>query len=183
MVRNEIGFQKIEFFDFNLNILGIRSSDHTPNRFNDQIIVFWKYAGNWTLKQYKATTDPGLYYLEHPLNSHGTAILKPGQYRGAYKIGLHRGKYKALTQKGPVTVIRDFDRDGNLDFHSGREQSGLFGINIHRSNANGESTLVDRWSAGCQVFANSNDFAEFMKICTKASLEWGNGFSYSLLAE
>lgn len=166
----------------NLNLVGIRSGNREPNRFDDQLAVFWKHDGSWTLKTYRITTDPGLYWLQNPSNTHGTAILKEGQYRGAYQIGKHRDKYKALVQRGPVTVIRDFDRDGRLDMNGGKEQTGLFGINIHRSNREVESKQVDRWSAGCQVFANPHEFSEFMKLCTQASLEWGNSFTYSLIS-
>ena len=44
-------------------------------------------------------------------NVKGTAILVPGQYRGAYKIGFHKGKYKALVQAKPVKLYIDNDKD------------------------------------------------------------------------
>src|SRR5690606_11409828 len=81
---------------YNLNIVGIRNSQGRPNSFDDQIWVFWRYENRWTLKKYKATTDPGLTYIKDPINSEGTAILKEGQYREAYRLGKHRGSYEAL---------------------------------------------------------------------------------------
>ena len=166
---------------YNLNIVGIRNNNTEPNSFDDDLWVFWKTENKWSLKKYKITTDPGLTYLQQPINESGTAILKEGQYRGAYQIGKHRNKYTALVQAKPVTVIRDFDRDSELDYNSGKEQSGMFGINIHRSSATGTSTLVNKWSAGCQVFARITEYNEFIKLCKLARDQWGNSFTYTLI--
>ncbi len=166
---------------YNLNIVGIRNNNNVSNSFDDWICLMWKYKGIWGFKKYKATTDPGLFYLNNPLNTLGTAILKEGRYSGAYRLGLHKGKYKALVQNAPLTIIRDFNRDNTLNFESGSQHTGFFGINIHRATASGESVFVNKWSAGCQVFANSNDYSDFLKICDKAVLEWGNSFTYSLI--
>ena len=172
---------KSDIKPYNLNIVGIRNDNSVPNSFDDELWVFWKYDNIWTLKKYQITTDPGLTYLEYPINESGTAILKEGQYRNAYKIGKHRNKYTALVQAKPVTVIRDFNRDSKLDFNSGKEQTGMFGINIHRSSANGESTLVNKWSAGCQVFSKISQYNEFIKLCKLAQDYWGNFFTYTLI--
>ncbi len=167
--------------NYDLNIVGIRNEGAEPNAFDDEIWVFWRFENRWTLKKFKATTDPGLTYLEDPLNAAGTAILKEGQYKGAWRLGKHHGKYDALVQASPVTVIRDFNRDNKFDFASGKEQTGIFGINIHRSSATGESLFVNKWSAGCQVFARINEYNEFIGLVKKAIGEWGNSFTYSLI--
>jgi hypothetical protein len=167
--------------NYNLNIVGVRSSDQTPNVFNDRLFVFWKFKKAKVLNQFRITTDPGLYWLKNPMNEKGTAILKPGQYLDIWQIGLHQGKYEALVQTGNFTVIRDFDRDVELDYNSGREEAGIFGINCHHAGEN--SQTVDKWSAGCQVFATIPDFDLFMDICRKARRVWGNSFSYTLLEE
>ena len=166
---------------FNLNIVGIRHDNTIQNSFDDEICIFWKYKSVWNFKRFKATTDPGLTYLRDPINEQGTAILKEGQYRGAYKLGLHRKKYTALVQAAPVTVMRDFNQDDRLDLYSGVEQTGFFGINIHRSSPTGESTLVNKWSAGCQVFANINNYNELIQLCKNATSEWGGLLTYTLL--
>lgn len=166
---------------YNLNIIGVRSVNSVPNQFDDWMFVFWRYHGEDVLKQYRITTDPGLYYLKNPMNVNGTAILPPGQYANCFKIGLHNGKYEALVQAKPITVIRDFNRDGKLDFDSARKDTGMFGINIHR--AGEDSQTVDRWSAGCQVFQRMDEFEEFMEDCRKARDIWGNSFTYTLLEE
>jgi hypothetical protein len=165
-----------------LNIVGVRSNTTKPNKFDDKIYAFWKEpTGGWKGKYWTATTDPGTYYLNNPLSNLGTAILKQGQYKDAYAIGLHKGQYTALVQTKPVTVIRDYDRNAVLDFYNGREETGLFGINIHK--AGKDSTEVDQWSAGCQVFSKSNDFAEFIDLAQKQKSLYGNKFTYTLIDE
>lgn len=168
----------------NLNIVGIRSSDAAPNNFDDSICCFFRDNNlEWKFFQWKATTDPGLYWLLHPMNVEGTAILVEGQYRGAYKLGLHRGTYQALVQSKPLKVIRDFDRDNVLEFESNNIEEGFFGINIHRASSSHTSTQVDKWSAGCQVFSSPNDFNLFMSFVHQALHLYSNSFTYTLLNE
>ena len=165
---------------YNLNLVGIRSSDPAPNVFSDQLWVFWKNKTYWDINIYRITTDPGLYWLQKPMNANGTGILKPGQYPGMWKIGIHK-TYEALVQVAPCTLIRDYNRDNKLDYHSGREETGLFGVNLHR--AGKDSQTVDRWSAGCQVFSQVREFNEFMKLARQARDLWGNLFTYTLMEE
>ncbi|MFI5195704.1 MAG: hypothetical protein ACHQD8_01320 [Chitinophagales bacterium] len=166
-----------------LNIVGIRSSNLTPNTFNDSINVLYKdEKGQWQYHSFPATTDPGTFWLKNPANPQGTAILKAGQYLNSHIIGLHRNKYTALVQRNPVTVIRDIKRDGTLDL-SGIEDRGLFGINIHRALQEGTTKYIDKFSAGCQVFANAADFNTFMALCEKHKALYGNSFTYTLLHE
>jgi len=113
------------------------------------------------------------------MNVDGTAILKPGQYRGAYKIGLHRG-YDALVQRKAVTVYRDKNRDETLDMAPSTAQEGMYGINIHKSGRK-KSTQVNRFSAGCQVFAEEAHFDELMSIVYCAKTKWGDSFTYTLV--
>ena len=167
---------------YQLNIVGIRSSATISNRFDDELHVFFRDGQlNWQHFTYSITTDPGTYWLEHPLNVDGTAILKSGQYINAYAIGLHRGQYKALVQFKPVTVIRDYNRDAVLDFMNGKESTGLFGINIHHASQVGTTNSVDKWSAGCQVFEKISAFNELMSFCEKHRQLYGNQFTYTLI--
>lgn len=166
-----------------LNIVGIRSESTSPNRFDDRICVFFKdQEGRWVFREYPATTDPGTYWLYNPMAPQGTAILAEGRYENAYQIGLHRSTYTALVQRGaPVTILRDYDRNAILDFNNGNAISGYFGINIHRANATGTTTVVDQHSAGCQVFSRKPDFDEFMLLCQGHSKLYGNAFTYTLI--
>jgi len=167
---------------YQLNIVGIRSSSTLSNRFDDRLLVFYKNPRfGWNFFAFAITTDPGTYWLKNPLNVDGTAILKEGQYVDAYSLGLHKGQYKALVQAKPVTVIRDYDRNAYLDFFNGNERTGYFGINIHRAIASGITSQVGKWSAGCQVFKNAEDFSKFLALCERHSNHYGNNFTYTLI--
>lgn len=184
LIINTLRVKTYETFirPYELNIVGIRSDSTLPNKFDDEIHVFFKNSsGKWIHYIFPATTDPGTYWLQNPMSPQGTAILKQGQYKGAYQIGLHRGKYYALVQSKPVTVLRDYDRNAILDFSNGKPDTGMFGINIHRASVNGTTKSVDSYSAGCQVFANTNDFNLFMQLCEKHKQLYGNSFTYTLI--
>jgi hypothetical protein len=167
---------------YQLNIVGLRSKNVDSNRFDDEVHVFYmKEDGKWNYHIFPATTDPGTFWLNNPLYPQGTAILAQGQNKDAYAIGLHNGKYEALVQVKPVTVIRDYDRDALLDFDNGVRESGIFGINIHRAESSGSTAFVDKYSAGCQVFKDADDFYAFMQLCTLHAKRYGNSFSYTLI--
>lgn len=166
---------------FELNIVGLRSKHTKPNRFDDEIHIFYKTnKRKWNYHLFKATTDPGTYWLNNPAYPQGTAILKEGQYKQAYAIGLHQNRYKALVQVRPVLVIRDFDRDSILDFKSDRIEKGS-GINIHHASSKGKTLYVDKYSAGCQVFQSAEDFQLFMLLCENHRELYGNVFTYTLI--
>jgi|TARA_R110000851_G_scaffold323052_1_gene489476 hypothetical protein len=172
---------------YDVNIIGIRNSatgDEVTNKFDDTLTISYKDEdGNWYYNEYGCTTDPGDDWMDKPWLEKGTAILKPGQYRGSHKIRLHGGKYTALGQKKDVTVYRDRDKDGKYDLNESTCDTGLFGINIHRatSKAGRKSTNVDKWSAGCQVIAANDEWHEFLGICQEARAVHGNSFSYTLI--
>ena len=169
---------------FELNIVGIRSNSTKPNSFDDSLNIYYKTSdGKWQFHQFAATTDPGTYWLMNPMNPQGTAIVKHGQYINSHRIGMHRGKYLALVQQRPLIVIRDYDRNATLDFMNGKEETGLFGINIHHASLNGTTRTVDKYSAGCQVFANINDFTLFMQLAERHKQLYGNDFTYTLIDE
>jgi hypothetical protein len=76
-----------------------------------------------------------------------------------------------------VKVYRDANKD--MTYDESKIQEGVFGINIHKAGA--DSTYVENWSEGCQVFKKSADFDEFMVIVKKAAALHGNSFTYTLL--
>jgi len=166
---------------YQLNIVGVRNAESQPNKFDDQLYVFYKdESNNWVLKEYPITTDTGTYWLLNPMSSLGSAMLKEGQYIDAYKQGLHKGQYTALVQQKPITTYRDYDRNAIFDFGQ-NESTGMYGINIHK--AGEDSQDVNKWSAGCQVFQKSDDFQEFMQLTDKHKANYGNNFTYTLLDE
>lgn len=168
---------------YKLNIVGVRADSIEPNRFDDTINVFYRdQNGKWQFHSWPATTDPGTYWLGSPMHPQGTAIMCQQQVVDSYGIAKHRDKYYALCQiHEPVCVIRDYDRDAYLDFQNGTRMDGMFGINIHRASARGTTKEVDRYSAGCQVFANADDFQTFMQLCETHRSLHDNYFTYSLI--
>lgn len=174
------------FFDkkpYKLNVVGVRNPKNTsPIKFEDQIAYFY-YDDNGNLKGnvVPATTNPSVYFLEKPMVSSGTAILKQGQYKDSYSIGLHRGKYEALVQTKPVTVIRDNDRNKTINFFA-PTTTGLYGMNIHRASLDKKNIeFIEADSAGCQTFKNKNDFYDMMKLARKSRDLYGNKFTYTLI--
>lgn len=175
------GYTFFEGSDYNVNLVGIRNMrDVHANTFNDVFCVAFLDQGQPVLLQYACTTDPGTFYRNNPINVQGTAILPPEQYRGLWRIGKHQGKYEALVQSTPTVVIRDNNRDANLDLNARIGVRELIGINCHRARSDGTSKQVDKWSAGCQVIANSAHFDELMNIVRYAASIHGNSFTYTL---
>jgi hypothetical protein len=174
------GYAFFENGDYNINIIGIRNSDtgnKVTNVFDDLLTVSYKIGDVWHFKKWAATTDPGTKGVKEFHNAQGVARLVPGQYRGSHAIGLHQGKYEALKQAKPVKVYRDANKDMTYDTKLITE--GIYGINIHKAGA--DSTYVENWSEGCQVFKKSADFDEFMALVKKAATLHGNSFTYTLL--
>lgn len=168
--------------DYDINIVGVRNlahGDDVTNVFDDAMTVSFKENGVWQYYEWPCTTDPGKKAMLEYHNPKGVAILVPGQYRGAYHIGMHQGKYEAVTQLKPVKVWRDANRD--MEYDHDVTDVGIFGINIHRSNPLTESVYVENWSEGCQVFKRVADFHQFMGIVHAAVNLHGNAFTYTLI--
>lgn len=166
--------------DYDVNIVGVRNSatgQTVTNAFDDVITVSFKIDGIWQYKEWANTTDPGKKGVMQFGNKAGVARLVEGQYRGSHTIRLHQGKYEALGQAKNVKVYRDANKD--MKYDENKIDEGVFGINIHKAGA--DSTYVENWSEGCQVFKKSAEFEEFMAICRKAKAIHGNSFTYTLI--
>ncbi len=174
------GYKWFEGSDYVLNIVGVRNSatgQKVTNLFDDHITLSYTVGGETKFHCWPATTDPGTKGVMQYGNKAGVARLVEGQYIDSHIMRLHAGKYEALGQNKPVKVFRDPNKDMVYDEKS--IQEGVFGINIHKAGA--DSTYVENWSEGCQVFKRSADFEEFMTICRKAKTANGNKFSYTLI--
>jgi hypothetical protein len=187
-VRNAVLAKGYKWFEdsankgYDVNIVGIRNSSTgkvVTNLFDDTITISYRDEnGVWQFNEWKNTTEPGKKGVQQYHNKNGVARLVPGQYRGVWAIDKHQGKYEALCQRlGDVTVYRDANKD--LVYDETKTETGMFGINIHK--AGQDSTWVENWSEGCQVFKRVKDFDVFMKICKKAAKIHGNHFSYTLI--
>jgi hypothetical protein len=178
--KGYVWFEDTNNKGYDVNIVGIRNSetgDKVTNVFDDYLTVSYKEDGEWKFHIWAATTDPGTKGILETKNKSGIARLVEGQYRGSHTIRLHQGKYEALGQAKNVKVYRDANRD--MKYDENKIEEGIFGINIHHAGA--DSTYVNDWSMGCQVFKKTKDFDEFMNICRKSKSIHGNSFTYTLI--
>ena len=117
------GYKFFPSGEYNLNIFGIRNATREAGKFDDKIgVMYLDDSKQAHVHLWSATTDPGIHWLRNPLNKNGTAIMVKGQYRGAYKLGIHgrtwaSGGYKALEQVRPMQYVRDNNQDDVLDFN------------------------------------------------------------------
>jgi hypothetical protein len=182
--KGYVWFEDANNKSYDVNIVGVRNNapsvaKKVTNVFDDHLTLSFKdEKGAWQYYCWMATCDPGKKGVQQFHNKNGVARLVPGQYRGAYALSLHQGKYEAVCQRlQEVTVWRDDNKD--LTFDEVKQDTGMFGINIHKSGV--DSTWVENWSEGCQVFKRVKDFNEFMSICKKAAKVHGNHFTYTLI--
>jgi hypothetical protein len=179
--KGYVYFEDANNKSYDVNIIGIRNStteQKVTNAFDDLLTLSYKdETGAWHYHEWPATTDPGKKGVMEYHNVSGVARLVEGQYRGSHTIRLHQGKYEALGQAKNVKVYRDANKD--MKYDEIKIDEGVFGINIHKAGV--DSTYVENWSEGCQVFKKSADFEEFMAICRKAKAIHGNSFTYTLI--
>ena len=171
---------------YSINIFGIRNSSKETNKFNDKIgLAYVNDYGKEICETFDATTKAGDKYLYGKFGGiNGTAILQTGWYKNLWKIGRHK-KYKALRQHTKIEVIRDIDKDGELDYDSNNKEYGMFYINLHHANSSTThpSTIVGSWSAGCQVIRKISDWNIFYRLVKKSASIYGDKFSYTLFDE
>ena len=189
-IKSYFAAKDYKFFDtpdrkLNLNIIGVRRDNQGSNTFDDFLLVMYREEELMVSHRWQATTDPGKYWLMNPMNPKGTAVLAPGQYRSTWQLGNHQGRYEALVQRKPVKVYRDNNKDETIDYNNITTliDEGYFGINIHRSNPYDQSYVVNKWSAGCQVFKKVEDYNKFMQLCNDSAGIYGNSFTYTLIDE
>lgn len=161
----KLEFKRLGYKWFPFMGIAIRSKENKPNKFDDLI----GFIANDTITWCTGTTDPGTYHLNNPGRIEGTAKLVPGQYIDTWTIGKHQDKYDAWKQSKPVKVYRDNDKD-SVSEDSNLIQEGLFGINWHRANEKAISQNVDKWSAGCMVMNNFEEFDTFLKASSESGL-------------
>lgn len=171
-----------------VNLFGLRNeASQESDLFNDFIGI----CSGDIIKVYSGTTDPGAWWTLHPVTASGVtgaAHLCEGFHKNAWRVGVHAQgtpfAHEALVQTGnKVRIWRDLKNNFTHD-DGDPEQSGYFGINIHRAGLD-DPTKIGKYSAGCQVVRHHKDFDELMGII-KASENFkknkaGARFSYLLL--
>ncbi len=193
--------------DYEINLVGIRNlagnqvkdgKQVTVDRFNDIFTVSWLEGGRKYTEKFASTTDPGKHYTDVKFgnatrkNKKGTATaqLKPGQY-ASWRLGYHRkssnGKnHPAFTQReGQVTVFRDtILANGFHDINY--QQTGDYGINLHRAGSRGKSKRVKNFSAGCQVLDEKKNLERILALAHQQNKKngkrkMGGAWTYTLL--
>ena len=144
----------------------IRTDQTFDNKFADIVVRFNKGKADMVLP---CSTTAGDFYVFNPLTVGGitgVAVAAEQQIIESHKFVTSK-TWKSLwlgapyfQQVRPITIYRDGNKNKNLD--KSITQFGLYGINFHRG---GIGSLVDRWSAGCQVVPDKHWF-EAIKIFT-----------------
>jgi peptidoglycan hydrolase-like protein with peptidoglycan-binding domain len=141
-------------------------NNDTPNSFNDRRMVIEIVDRVPILvNHWQATTEPGTYYTENPMNPKGAARIAFGQYK-AWQVGTHYGggsdPHEALVQVGNITVHRDrnqdFMRTGD-NIYTGDD----FFINQHWG-FDYDYNDISYAGAGCLVGRRREGHREFMSI-------------------
>ncbi|MEG3899005.1 MULTISPECIES: hypothetical protein [unclassified Microcoleus] len=133
----------------------------TPNHFNDLRLLLLFDKGVATIEgAWEATTEPGYYYTDNPMNPNGAARIAFGQYR-AWQVGLHgySDPHEALIQVGLVKVHRDWNRD--MIRTGDAIDEGYFGINQHHGWGHPKND-IHKAGAGCFVGRDPNEHFDFM---------------------
>ena len=172
-----------------VNVFGIRSMSSRAGVYDDECmlivgdpddgVVVWRWC---------ITTDPGPYFMTHPVHHKGCASLAHG-FQYMYTVGWHKaGKspgYRACNQLGNVLVYRDNDRDRVFEYDVESIMVGRFGINHHHGGEDSEpGDTFEGKSAGCQVWCKKTEFnGEYLPLVTESERHHGKGFPYAVILQ
>ncbi len=139
-------------------------NDDAADKWNDlRVVIGFEGDKPVILGKWIATTEPGRYYTDNPVNPGGAARIEFGQYT-AWRVGMHRGDHEALVQRGNVTVVRDLNKD-MIRPGDARDTGDNFGINQHGPSGVDEAgETVGKFSAGCLVGKSMAEHRAFMAI-------------------
>ena len=138
-------------------------NEDKPNHFNDLRLVFQFRGGIASIEgAWEATSEPGYYYTDNPMNQNGAARIAFGQYR-SWQVGIHgySDPHEALVQVDVVQVHRDYNRD--MVRTGDMIESGNFGINQHHGYDHPVNDIYTA-SAGCLVGRTRREHESFMHI-------------------
>jgi hypothetical protein len=171
-------------------LVGVRETLETKikegDKFVDKILIVDTAAPTEKVASYQITTCPSVIYYgdaKRAISKDGVAIVQPGVTK--YAIGTHRkgkpGAHEALVQAGEMSIERYKNGSTSIEtYKPGSPDKGSdYGINIHKSSQQ-RGVCVGPWSAGCQVFADSTDFSNFMAKM-KGATSNNNSFLYALI--
>jgi len=181
---------------YNINLFGVRSSNSNPDLFDDLICIACYDEAGFYSTAVNATTNPGITVLKETMATpEGTAILPSSTIKNGtqykYELGYHKGKYSALVQGEPFTIVRDSDKDSLLlsakeiekILNKKGSHTGWFGLNIHHASGVGVSTRVGNWSWGCQVVQSIHEWRKLESIVNRSVGIFGDRITYTLFDE
>ncbi|MEL6705517.1 MAG: hypothetical protein AAFP15_14695, partial [Bacteroidota bacterium] len=144
--------------------VGVRSENTEAGAFDDAMgILVCEPDGEFWSQMEVGTVDPGVPHMLRPINPRGCGIICEGFHQDIWTRGLHKGRQRALIQRGaPIRVYRDDTRDTVLDFDPGTVEAGWFGANWHTTA--GRADEVGLWSAMCPVTQNPVLHAAMMDV-------------------
>ena len=182
-IQEKYGFMVFDDGPYDLNIIAVRNLENNANQYDDKLhVCYLSEDGHWREDIFQVSTDPGRYWLEKEDYKACAVYAHPQQARGAYKVGMHRGKYEALVQWRPVLYWRDENKDEKADY-GGEVFKDTIGLNIHRSSIH-DSDEINKYSAGCIVFSKMAEWEAFMELVHKQKRIMGfHTFTFTLIAE
>ena len=146
--------------DYNINFVWVRNGYDATNHFTDDLHIAYKIGDQEIVLSVKCTTKPGLLKsLYNPVTVEGitgTAVIKEGQYRGAWQFRdttEEFSHYPYFRQIKPIDYYRDGDKDNKIDLTQ-EQDNKLFGTHWHKMSNIGDKRLVQQfevnnWSEGC----------------------------------
>lgn len=166
-----------------INIVALRDKDDgvVTNKFDEKMLVFYlNKSNNWELKEYDITTVPGykrdIESRELPENVN---ILVYGQYIDQCELSYYDGDLSHRCLKFNECAVYINAEIDKYNFNSSIKQGNL-SLFIHRSTRFGTAEYVyDYSSNGNQVFKNSNQYNQFIKICEN-QLNHKQTFTYTI---
>lgn len=135
-------------------------NDNKVDEWNDLRLLVGVREGMWKIIAcYVATTGPGRYYTDNPLNKDGCARIQFGQYK-AWIMGVHNGSQPALQHCDAILVCRDLNKDGSREGDKVYQSYGT--VNHHSTKKKGTPRVVGKYSAGCMVGMEWDDHILFL---------------------
>lgn len=141
--------------DYTLNIkelVWVRTDMNLTNTFDDFVVLLIDKEIKYVAP---CSTTAGNFYVKNPITYGGitgTAIAKKQQVIMSHQF-ISSANWKSLwlgmpyfKQMKAIEIYRDGNKDGKIDTQISTK--GIYGINLHHG---GLGSIVDRWSAGCQV--------------------------------
>lgn len=160
-----------------------RPNGNAPNQFNDaRLLLRIDEDGRPAIRAaWKATTEPGRRYTEHPVDPAGAARIAFGQYK-SWVVGTHKpaapSAHEALVQADEITIHRDLNRDFRRE--GDKTVQGVFGVNQHWGFDLPRKDIGEA-SAGCLVGRSKEGHREFMRL-VKSDARYAASHGYRFMA-